>query len=150
MQTVSGSLWSWCGSRIGSLWCFSNAPLQIFALRDCDVLLGLCWSVILQASALKAVAGHGALLPMCLSLTLWHASGHELCLEFIWLKNKLPKAVVTFKSLSLICCPVQHSTRLKKQPESSARVAGSVRQEGCGGRSCFKARLPAKETLRNL
>lgn len=81
---------------------------------------------------------------MCLFLTLWHASGHELCLEFIWLKNKLPKAVVTFKSPSLICCPVQHSTHLKKEPENSAQVAGSVRQEGVWGEELFRSKAASE------
>lgn len=150
MQTMPGSLWSWCGFRIGSLWCFQNAPPQIFVLHDCDVLLGLCWSVILQASALKAVAGHGVLLPICLFLTLWHTSDRELCLEFIWLKNKLLKVVVTFKSPSLICCSGQFSAHLKKQPKAACGWLGACGRRRCRGRSCFKTRLPAKETLRKL
>ena len=81
---------------------------------------------------------------MCLFLTLWHGSGRELCLEFIWLKNKLLKVGVTFKSLSLICCPVQFSAHLKKQPGSRMRVAGSVRQEGVWREELFQSKAASE------
>jgi len=55
---------------------------------------------------------------MCSLFILRQAFGCELCLEFIWLENKLLKVVVTSKSLSLICCPAQFTARLKERPRA--------------------------------
>lgn len=78
---------------------------------------------------------------MCLFLTLRHTSGHELCLEFSQLKNKLPKAVVTFKSPSLICCPVLFNVHVKEQRVvggSMWQEGGAAPKQGCQGRKLRK------------
>lgn len=72
-------------------------------------------------------------------LTLWHASSHKLCLEFIWQKNKLLEVVVTFKSLSSIYFPVQFNALPKKAFRGCWECAG-----GDAAEEQFESRAASK------
>lgn len=90
----------------------------------------------------KAVTRSGLLYPTSVALTpAWSPSDRK--------KNELLKVVVTFKSQSLIFCPVRFSAFLKEQPREQHEGASNVQKEAVA-EELFESRAASKKSSKTV